>query len=221
MNIYDALAPLYVPLCRAVFGRSQHGVLRSALQHVDLQAYSQIIVLGCGPGYNLPLLRHRFGGKIVCVEKSAAMLQRAQKNIHSSRDLEHNNEITWICDDVLQDTWLNSVAATSQSSEKTLVIAEYFFDQFDAPTTNKILANLNKISHAVDLLAIDFSATALTSKRMRAVAAFFYLTGILPSLSVLHVAGALRSSSLVRHSNVLVQDGMFEAVLAPCIALPR
>lgn len=213
MNVFDFLAPLYIPCCRLMFGREQHQLLPQSLEHVDIHQYSHIIVLGCGPGQNLPRICQDFSGDIVCIDNSPKMIQRAQRRVETSDGTKNNSSITWLCTDVFHVGPLLQQQCASNDSPNTLVIAEYFFDQFTITQSHALLSGLQANLKGFDLLNVDFTAKALQSNRMKCTALFFHWTGILETTEVVHVSEALSTFQDCVSSQPLYSTAMFESQL--------
>lgn len=83
VRLYRRLAPFYDPMVVPLewLGARRHR--ERAVRGLGLRPGGVALDLGCGTGLNIPLLHEAVGsgGRIVCVDLSAAMLSRAQRRV--------------------------------------------------------------------------------------------------------------------------------------------
>ena len=82
-RLYDRIAPAYDITAWAFRPLGARTLQEQAVGLLDLQPGDTVVDLGCGTGVNLPILAHQVGeqGKVVGIDLSAGMLDRARRRI--------------------------------------------------------------------------------------------------------------------------------------------
>lgn len=127
-NDYDAIAPFYDRLARAVFGNSQR---EAQIWFLDsLQPHTNILIAGGGTGWILEEIGKRVpAGMYVCyVEKSTKMLDI------SKRRWCGENQVEFICSDVTDLTQVKTYDA---------IITGFLFDNFNQQSAEKAFCTLD------------------------------------------------------------------------------
>lgn len=160
-NNFDAVAPVYDALARAVFGRSLETAQAHNLQYIRDGA--TVLILGGGTGWIAEtLLAHKPHCAVWYVEDSAQMIARARSRRHMSAvHFIHGTE--------------RSLPAMTFD----VVITNFYVDLFRTPDLSRIVLDIKKQLRREGIwLVTDFKDTGRRAHRwlLRAMYAFFRIT---------------------------------------------
>ncbi|MCR5886909.1 class I SAM-dependent methyltransferase [Hymenobacter sp. J193] len=135
---FDRVAAFYDPLARLVFGRSLQRAQLRALAHLPSGA-PHVLIIGGGTGWVLPeLLRRCPGARVLYLEASGQMLQRAQATLHQHCPA-HLSQVQFR---------VGTEAALQPQEQFDAVLTFFFLDLFDLPRLRPLLARLHQARRA-------------------------------------------------------------------------